>query len=623
VLVRQRILLGAALGLCLAAALPVHQWAQWTGEIGGGYVWQRVAGNEDSFVTQYGQRQGFVLEDFNLAYVAKPGERESFAANAWGFGGAEPAQHASVLFRPGCGWTFDLAYDRQAYFYGIAAGDLANRRSQWALERWRGSVVWDGWSEARLTLDLRYYKKDGSLYRGVFYQRNVFPTLDNLDQNMKEASIKIETKTLPVYLSFEQAFSQYERRDRWEPDGSKAIYGTSQSSLAELSTPRNDKTNVPSSRFIASYRNDIVDVAGSLFYSKSDLDSSGTRFALFDVGGGSIGQFRYLDDLAGSAQQDTRAGDVDVAFHLGAGWSIRVKGDYRDSAADSSQLGANILRIGKPGGQWDVFYTPVDQAGYFDVKDATGRFELDKQGPGWALWAGYQGGSRDVSWKRERDDPGEAVKRTGDGWFVGGSWSRSPALRINTEYEHGTFEHYVFRTSPDLVERFTFKLTSSLGSGWSLGARARYEWAENPESVAAAKRRSQAFGANVGWANAKGTAGVGLTADMLTLDTHTDIYVPPTGALGLSAYNLDVLALTANAYFTAGPVHFSADITRLRDSGYSWPLETWGADLRAAIDGPKRTQFVLFGQYHSYVADLSRLDNYYARRYGVIVRWRF
>ena len=620
---RGKILIGAALALCLTVVLPVHLWAQWTGEIGGGYVWQRVAGNEDSFVTQYGQRQGFVLEDFDLAYVAKPGEQESFAASAYGFGGAEPAQHASLLFRPGCGWTFNLAYDRQAYFYGIAAGDLANRRSRWTLERWRGSVVWDGWSAARLTLDLRYYKKDGTLYRGIFYQRNVFPTLDNLDQDMKEASIKIETKTLPVYLSFEQAFSQYKREDRWKPNGSQAIYGTSQSSLAELSTPRKDRTDLPSSRLIASYRNDIVDLAASLFYSKADLDSSGTRFALFDVGGGSIGQFRYRDDLAGAAKQGTRAGNVDVAFHLGAGWSLRVKGDYRDSDTDSSQLGANILRTGKPGGQWDVFYTPVSESGFFDVKDTTGRIELAKQGPGWALWGGYQGGSREVSWKRESDDPGESVKRTGDGWFAGGSWSRSPELRINAEYERGTFEHYVFRTNPSLVERFTFKLTSSLGSGWSLGARARYEWADNPETVALAKRRSQSFGANVGWANAKGIAGVGLTADILTLDARTDIYVPPTGGPGVSAYNLDVLAVTANGFFAVGPVHVNADVTRLRDAGASWPLETWGADLRAAIDGPKGTQFVLFGQYHSYVADLSRLDNYYARRYGIIVRWRF
>ena len=37
-------------------------------------------------------------------------------------------------------------------------------------ERWRGAIVWDGWSAAKLTLNLRYYKKDGYVYRGIFVE---------------------------------------------------------------------------------------------------------------------------------------------------------------------------------------------------------------------------------------------------------------------------------------------------------------------------------------------------------------------------------------------------------------------------------------------------------------------
>jgi hypothetical protein len=140
--------------------------------------------------------------------------------------------------------------------------------------------------------------------------------------------------------------------------------------------------------------------------------------------------------------------------------------------------------------------------------------------------------------------------------------------------------------------------------------------------VALAKRAAQAYGANVSWANKEGTAGVGLTADMLTIDTRTDIYYPG-GVPGLSTYDVDLLTVTANGYFTIGKVHLSGDLTRLRDGGSTWPLTNWSADLRAAIDGPKGVQFELFGQYRSYVEDLASLDNYYARRYGVIIRWRF
>ncbi len=617
---KRRILMGAALGLCLlASASSVPLWAQWTGEIGAGYVWQNSTGNEDSFITQYGQHKGFVLDDFTLAYAPKQGQ-EVFSVKAWGFGGAEPAQHGSLFFRPGGGWTFNLGYDKQTDFYALAYGDEANRRSRWDIERWRGSVVYDGWSAARLTLNLRYYKKEGYVNRGIFGQNNVFPTRNTYDQDMKEASIKIETKTLPVYLSFEQAFSRYERQDRWSPNGSQAIFGTSNSSLVGLSTPRKDRTDIPSSRFIASYHNDWVDVAGSLFYSKSDMDSNGTRLTVYDVAP-NAGQFRWLDDTTGSAKQDNKAANVDAAFRIGAGWSVRVAGDYRDTTQDSNLFGNYLLQLGIPGREL-VLNTPVNDNGFFDVKDTMSRIELEKQGVGWAVFAGYQGGSRDVSWRREVDDPGENVNRSGNGWYVGGSWSRTPLLRVNAEYEHGTFSNYVFRTDPDLVERFTFKVSSRLGAGWTVGARARWEWAENPASQALAKRQAQSFGAFANWANSAGNAGFGLAADTFTYDSHTNIFLPG-GKPDMSVYGVDMYTLTANTFFTVGKVRLDGDLTKVRDGGQSYPLETWGADLRATIDGPKGTQFVLFGQYHSYAEDFSSLNNYYVRRYGVILRWRF
>ena len=616
----RRILMGVGLVLCLwAATLSVPIWAQWTGEIGGGYVWQNYSGNENAFRTQYGQQQGWLLESFNLAYAEKG--RDVFSLQASGFGQAEPSSSAALLFRAKGGWTFTLNYDKQNSYYNIANGDLANRTSDWTIERWRGAIVWDGWSAAKLTLNLRYYKKDGYVYRGIYGQNNAFSTKDNYDQDMKEASIKIETKTLPVYISFEQAYTVYEQQDRWEPNGSQAIFPPSGSYLAAASTPRDNKTTIPASRLIMTYRNTWIDVAGSLFYSKSSMDTNGNRLTIYDTYSNG-GQFQWMDNTGGNASMDNKAGNIDANIHLGSGWSFRFAGDYRDSTQDSNLLGAHILRLGNPGGFQQDIVTPINENGFFDVKDTIGKFEVAKQFSGWSLYGGYQAGSRDVSWQRENDDPGEDVSRTGHGWYFGGTWSRTPALRINAEYADGTFSNYVFRTDPEQVKRFTFKLSSQLGGGWNIGARANWEWADNPPQIANVSRQAQSFGANFGWANKKGDGGVNILADILTLDAFTAIYYP-SGRPGVSRYNTDVLALTANGFFTVGRVHFTADLTKVNDTGTSWPLTSWGGDLRAAIDGPKNTQFVLFGQYRSYVESYTNLDNYYMRRYGVIIRWRF
>ncbi len=616
----RKILLGGALGLCLAAVLPLPLWAQWSGGIGAGYVWQNATGNEDAFVTQYGERQGFVLDDFDLAYTPAGGQQE-FALNASGFGGAEPSAQASVLFRPPGGWTFKLDYDKLTSFFNLASGDFSRVADRWTLEHYRGSVIYNGFQAVKLTLGLRYTKRGGYVFQPIYGQRNAFGARDGYDQDMKEASFKVETKTLPVYLSFEQSYAEYETKDSWSAAAYNALFGTRGSHLADLSTPRKDKTDVPTSRLIAAYHNDWVDVAGSFLYSRWNMDSTGKSLTIYDVSP-NAGQFRWLDEAVGSANLDTRAANLDAAFHLGAGWSFRVAGDYNDSTQDSYLYGPQVLSLGQPGGAWLNLTTLQNQNGFFNTKDTTGRAEIEKAGFGWSVYAGYQGSTRDVSWRREKDNTPVDISRTGKGWYVGGVWSRSPLLRVNMEYEQGTFSEYIFRTDPDSVDRLTIKLSSDLGNGWALGARYRWEEGQNPSTVAYAHHHSQAYGANVGWTNPKGTGGFGLTAENFTLFSRTNLILP-SGAPSLSLYDLDLKTVTANAYFTVGKVRIDGDLTSLRDTGSTWPFQTWGADARATIDGPMKMQFSLFCQYHSYNEDLPSLNNFVGRRLGAIVRWRF
>jgi len=622
----RRSLIGAALGLCIgAAALSVPVLAQWTGEIGGGYVWQTYAGNQNVFISQYGLRPGWALDNFELAYAPKEGAAPTFGVQANGFGGAEPDQHGSIFFNASGGWRFALNYDRQFSFFSVPGGSFAYQNDQWAVQRWKGSVIWDGWSAAKLTLNLRYTERSGYSYRPFFGMAQQYAMKDNYDQTMKEAAFRIETKTLPVYLSFEQSYARYEREDRWSPASPYPLYGLPPNWLAGLDTPRQDKTNVPTSRLIASYRNDTVDVSGSFLYAKADMTSGGTRTATFDLQKGSVGQAQYIDSLIGSASQDTRAANVDAAVKLGAGWSLSLAGDYRDATQDADLFGTSTIRFGQPGGSWNVISQQLTDQGFFDVKDTSGRLEITKRGNGWSAWGGYQALSRDVSYGNLSVDP--SVKRTGDGWFVGGSWSRTPVLQVDAEYQHGTFEQFVFRTDPDLAQRFTFRLNSRLGGGWQLGARARWEQATNPADISNLRRQTQGAGVTAAWANKTGSAGFGFTADTLSVKARTNTFLPAgdTRVPWVSVYDIDVLAIGANGHLQVGKVYLDADLAYLRNSSDNQPVTGWTGGVKAAVDVFKNGQVIFFGQYRSYVEgwDVLSLNNYYVRRYGVSLRWRF
>jgi hypothetical protein len=620
--VKGRLWMGAVLGVLLgAAAFSVPLYAQWTGEIGAGYVWQTYAGNQNVFISQYGLRPGWVLDNFELAYAPKTGGPQTFGIEASGFGGALPDQHAFMFFNAGGGWRFTLGYDRQYSFFNVPVGSFNHQNDQWAIQRWKGSAVWDGWSAARLTLNLRYTDRTGYSYRPFFGMATQYAMQDNYDQTMKEAAFRIETKTLPVYISFEQAYARYERNDQWTPASPYPLYGQTQNWLVGLQTPRQDTTNVPSSRLILAYRNDWVDVAGSFLYTKADMDSTGYRTSTFAIQQGTVGQAQYIDSLLGSASQDTRAANVDAAFQLGSGWSITLAGDYKNATQDANLYGTNAVVT-----KYASFSQQVLDNTFFDVKDSVGRIEVMKKGSGWAAWGGYQALTRDISYGNSYVDPN--VKRTGDGWFVGGSWSKTPALVMDAEYQHGTFDQYAFRTDPDLAQSFVFHLNSRLGGGWQIGARARWVQATNPADLSNLRRQAQSAGITAAWSNQAGTAGFGFTADSLSIKARTNTYLPVQNEARVpwvSIYNTDVLSIGTNGHLKVGHWYFDADLAYLRNSGETQPVTAWNGGLKAAVDIFKGGQLILFGQYRSYVEEMNILsmENYYVRRYGVSLRWRF
>lgn len=615
--------LASAATLVLAGLAAVPAAAQsWSGEVGGGYVWQSVSGSEDSFRTQYGQDSGFLLESLRLAYAPSAGAPTSFEVKAWGFGGSEPDEHAALYYKPNGAWSFRLDYDRNNAFFRLA--DPAERwhRDDWHMDRWKGGVVFDGWSFARLSLDLRYTRRAGEVDRPLYGLNVFYPMRVDLDETLREGTLRFETKTLPVHILLEQSLATYERQNRWSPAGGGALNVSDPDLLAALATDRRDKQDVPTTRLAASYRNRRFEVAGNFLYSKSTMDVSGQSLKAFDIAGGGTGRIEYIDQLMGSANQDLRAANLAMGFDLGYGWSLRLAGDYRDTASDSNQQGERLLRIVSPLGFHLDFPLPVDESGRFEVEDRDTRIEIRKQGARWAVWAGGNTASRDVSWRLVKDDSPFGVKRTTSGYFLGGSYSPSRRLKLSGEYERGTFEKYIFRTDPETVDRLTLRLRSDLGHGWNLSARVRTEKGDNPNRIAGAGRTSDGYGFALGWEAADGRGGFGLDADKTRLKADTAIFLPQ-GTPSFSRYDLDLLTLSAYGHATLGKVGLSGTLSRLRDSGETWPFRSWAGRLEAALKGPKGTEFALFARYNQYDEIRTAVDNFDVTGYGLVVRWRF
>ncbi len=609
----------AAFALLVGGAVHAQQW---TGEIGGGYIWQNVSGSENSYRSQFDEQTGFLLDGFHLAYAPKKGAPERFSLKAWGFGNAEPDEHVLLTYSPVSAWKFNLNYDRRDSFFDLDTDDMGGIRNDWNIDRWTGRIRYDGWSALRLSLIFRYVHRGGTVDRPLYGLAQFYPMRVDLDENMKEATVRLETKDFPVHILFEQSQARYEREDRWAPLGSFAYDATDPDVLYKLKTDRMDKQDVPTSRLMAAYRGHRVEIVGAFMYSSIDLHSTGTAWQGFGIGGGQTGTVTYIDNLISSAQQDVKAGKLHLGFDLGAGWILRLSSDYRNTTADSNQIGERLIRIANPSGWGFDLSNPVNESGVFDVKDQVGRLELEHRGANWSVWGGAFTGTRDVSWRRTNNDPGEDVSRNSKGYLVGASWFFNRSLILNGEYRHGTFQQYIFRTEPEEVNRLTLRLRSDLGKGWAATARIRTERSDNPKSVSNLDHSSDAFGFTVGWNSKDGSKGFGFDVDKTDFSTDTGILLPGNKP-GLSRYDLNLITLGLHGQAKLGRVLLFGNIVRLRDSGRTWPLRSWSGLIRATLAGPKRTEFSLFAQYRTYHQSRNTLDDFNATRYGLTIRWRF
>lgn len=616
--VRWRVLLGLAGTLVALAAMPAFA-QDWHGGLGAGYAWQNVSGSEASFWTQSYERQGFWLDELTLSYTPGGGA-ERFRLDGFGFGGAEPDRHARLWWKMGSDWALEVNYDRRAAYFSLSNPDYRAENEDWEISRYKGRVTWDGWSFARLSLDLNYTHRGGWADRQLYGMNQYYGLRSNMDRSLKEGTFRLETKDLPVRMTFEQTYGVYETRDRWAPISPLSSIGTD-TLLTTLKTDASDKQTVPTTRFGLTYSTPVVDVAADLLYSHSKLDAGGTSWKIFDLGAGSIGKVSYIDDLAGSARQDTFAGNAMVGVHLSDSWYLRARGDYRDSDMNADILGLDLLRLGRPGTGIVDLGLPVDDRSNFKVRDDGGEVSLEYRHDRLAFWGGFFARERDVRYEIS-DDENADLRRTSSGFTLGASYRVSGKVRVLAEYEHGDFEKYVFRTDPQTVDRLNFRLQAALGRGWTLDAHARAEKADNPSTESGLFQRNHAFGINMGWTEKQGRAGASFDLDRIKMTTDTGIFLPG-GYPDVSKYGMNLYSYGAHGFFKAGFFTFNADFIHLQDRGDTWPFTSWMGYGGATFAGPLGSEFVIFLRTRDYNEDRAKKDDFKVSRYGLIVRWRF
>jgi len=606
--------------LAVACALPLAA-QEWSGSAGAAYTWQSMSGNEESFRSQSNLQEGFTLEDLTLLRKDADG-KDRFTFQAWGFGNAEPSQHAKLGLELGAGWSLALRYDRRESFFGLAGGDFSARGDDWRITRWNGKIAWDGWSAVRVTLGLRRVERGGDVQRTFYGLGEQYPGRVALDETMDEATLRLETKTLPVHLTLEQSVASYKRRNLWSPDGGTNIDANDADLLTDLGTTYRDKQDVPTTVATASYASAAIAVSARVLWSSADLDTTGAGWQEFAIGGGPVGTVRFVDDVVGSASMDTLAGGVDLAVALGRGWRVNLRTAYRDASSDSALLGQRLIHVANPIGAALDLSAPIDNNGRFDFTNTSNEATLEYRGSGWSAWAGGLVGSRKVSWRRTTDDPGEDVNRDSTGAVAGFSLRLADGVSGSLEYRHGTFEEYVFRTDPETVDRVTLRVRSQLGHGWAVSAHGRFERGDNPASIASLDHSSDAGGIGLTWSAAGGDASFGVDVSVLSLTTDTGIVLPGGGA-DLSRYDLSLTTLTAFGETTLGKVRLRGSVSRVEDSGNTWPVSSWNGALRAGISLAQHTEMAAYVQHWSYNEDRSNLDDFKVTRYGVALSWSF
>lgn len=604
----------------LGAATPATAQG-WSVTLAGAFVGQDSDGSDGSFRSQFNLDEGFLLEDLTLRRDGDNGRRFLFEAR--GFGSAEPSQLARLDWRFDDDWRFELDYRRSESFFFLAESDLSVRFDDWAITRFDGDLTYDGWAPAKLTLSLGYTERSGFLFQPFFELNSRNQLGIDFDETREEIAFRLETRTLPVKLTFEQSLATHERDNRYFPGGSTELDADDPDRFSDAQNLREEERDLPVSRLTAVYANDRVEVAGLILWSPMELDVLGPSSTTFAIDGGRVGTAEFIRDVAGTASFDAFVGELRLGIRLAPNLTLRLEGGQRDRAQDANVLGNRIIRLTNPLGGVVDLPQALDESTFFDVVDTEAGVELEYRHGDVTIWGGLTDASREVDYRLDSANPDFGVERDTETVRLGAAWERGRRFRASVEYEQGDFEDFVFRTDPETVDRLSIKIRNRFANGFELRLRGRLEDADNPTNVADLDRSTDALGLGLYWSTEDGAKDFGFDVDQITLESETALILPD-GSPSLSLYDLDATTLTLHGRTALGEsLTLSGSATWLDDTGDTWPLEAYNARARLAYATSAKTEVAIFGQLYSYDEDRGTDDDFDVTRFGVAFAWRY
>ena len=604
----------------LGAATPATAQG-WSVTLAGAFVGQDSDGSDGSFRSQFNLDEGFLLEDLTLRRDGDNGRRFLFEAR--GFGSAEPSQLARLDWRFDDDWRFELDYRRSESFFFLAESDLSVRFDDWAITRFDGDLTYDGWAPAKLTLSLGYTERSGFLFQPFFELNSRNQLGIDFDETREEIAFRLETRTLPVTLTFEQSLATHERDNRYFPGGSTELDADDPDRFSDAQNLREEERDLPVSRLTAVYANDRVEVAGLILWSPMELDVLGPSSTTFAIDGGRVGTAEFIRDVAGTASFDAFVGELRLGIRLAPNLTLRLEGGQRDRAQDANVLGNRIIRLTNPLGGVVDLPQALDESTFFDVVDTEAGVELEYRHGDVTIWGGLTDASREVDYRLDSANPDFGVERDTETVRLGAAWERGRRFRASVEYEQGDFEDFVFRTDPETVDRLSIKIRNRFANGFELRLRGRLEDADNPTNVADLDRSTDALGLGLYWSTEDGAKDFGFDVDQITLESETALILPD-GSPSLSLYDLDATTLTLHGRTALGEsLTLSGSATWLDDTGDTWPLEAYNARARLAYATSAKTEVAIFGQLYSYDEDRGTDDDFDVTRFGVAFAWRY
>lgn len=615
---------GHRLWLFLGSWLAVSAgWAQSNGEVGFGIAWQRVTGSEDSFQSQYPFGSGLFLSRLSLDLRPWIPGFSRFRLEAQGFG-AEPDGRGRLQVAWDREWQLELDFRRRERFFFSPGWDLGTRREQWAMQRWHGKLIYDGFSRAQLQLALRHVHRSGSITGPFYGLGEPYVATRRLGDDLDEASFSLITKGLPVSLLLEQGVAQVRNRFRLFPanQGSPAG-GQDPDVLAELKRPGTFKTTSPTTRLAAAYNDSRWDIGVEALYRRDRSHNDLSYWERYLLGEGNWGSLSFLEEGTSRQVGSVKRAAAHVGFALGHGFNVAVRSNREERDSDSRLVGQRVLVLDGPGGVVEI---PVDwrDSGVFDLHDTSHTLEAGWQGDKFGITAYRRLGEREVDWRRSQESPSERYQRDARGWGLVARWKGIWGFSGEAGGERGTFSRAIFRVEPETARRVWMKLRYQPRSGVELAASASNERADNPSTVANANYKDQELSLS---ASVFADSGARLSLLFTQLRVTSDVQlglVPLPVQPGVSSYELKLRAAALRGSWPFSQrLRVEGGITVVENQPDGTAFSSHSGDLEVCWEHSERWAWSLVLYSWGYNASASNRDDFQVRRAAVITRWRF